>query len=75
MDLRIRGGGRVSWDDVREWHGLIYTTKCKIASQWEAAASHREISWVLCDHLEGWDKEGGRKMHEGGDMGYMCTYS
>ena len=23
---------RVSWDKVREWHGLIYTTKCKIDS-------------------------------------------
>ena len=32
MDLRTRGGGRVSWDKVREWHGLIYTTKCKIDS-------------------------------------------
>ena len=32
MDLRTRGGGRVSWDKVREWHGHIYTTKCKIAS-------------------------------------------
>ena len=32
MDLRTRGGGRVSWDEVREWHGHIYTTKCKIAS-------------------------------------------
>ena len=32
MDLRTWGGGRVSWDKVREWHGLIYTTKCKIAS-------------------------------------------
>ena len=32
------GGGRVSWDEVREWHGHIYTTKCKIDSQWEAAA-------------------------------------
>ena len=30
MDLRTRGGGRVSWDEVREWHGHIYTTKCKI---------------------------------------------
>ena len=28
---------------------------------------HREISLVLCDHLEGWDKEGGRKTQEGGD--------
>ena len=32
MDLRIWGGGRVSWDKVREWHGHIYTTKCKIDS-------------------------------------------
>ena len=29
MDLRIQGGGRVSWDKVREWHGHIYTTKRK----------------------------------------------
>ena len=28
-----------------------------------------EISSVLCDHLEGWDREGGREMQEGGDMG------
>ena len=60
--------GRVSWDEVREWPRHIYTTKCKIASQWEAAASHREISLVLCDHLEGWDKEGGRDTR-GRDMG------
>ena len=32
MDLRTRRGGRVSWDEVREWHGHIYTTKCKIDS-------------------------------------------
>ena len=32
MDLRTRGGGRVSWDEVREWHGLIYATKCEIDS-------------------------------------------
>ena len=30
--MRTRGGGRVSWDEVRELHALIYTTKCKIAS-------------------------------------------
>ena len=23
---------------------------------------------VLCDHLEGWDREGGREAREGGDM-------
>ena len=32
MDLRKRGGERVSLDEVREWHGHIYTTKCKIES-------------------------------------------
>ena len=25
------------WDEGREWHGLVYTTKCKIDSYWEAA--------------------------------------
>ena len=38
MDLRTRGEGRVSWDKVREWHGHIYTTKCKTDSKWEAVA-------------------------------------
>ena len=33
------------------------------------SASHGEISSVLCDHLEGWDREGGRETQEGGDMG------
>ena len=28
----------------------------------------REISSVLCDHLEGWDREGRREAQEGGDM-------
>ena len=32
MDLRRWGGGRVSWDEVREWHGHIYTTKSKTDS-------------------------------------------
>ena len=32
MDLRPWGGRRVRWDEVREWHGHVYTTKCKIDS-------------------------------------------
>ena len=32
MGLRIQGGGKVSWDKVREWQGHIYTTKCKTDS-------------------------------------------
>ena len=76
MDLGTWGGERVSWDVAREWHGLIYTTKCKMDSLWEAAAYHREISWVLCDHLEGWDREGGRETQEGEEIwGYMYMYS
>ena len=35
----------------------------------EAAAQHREISSMLCDHLEGWDREDGRETQEEGDMG------
>ena len=27
-----------------------------------------EISYILCDHLEGWDRECGREAQEGGDM-------
>ena len=28
-----------------------------------------EINCMLCDDLEGWGREGGREMQEGGDMG------
>ena len=69
MDFWTQGGGMVSQDKVRDWHGLKYTTKCKIDSQWEAAAQHRDISSLLSDHLEWWDMEGGRETQEQGDMG------
>ena len=72
MDLRRWGGGRVSWDEVREWHGLMYTTKCKIDSQWEATPQHREVSSVLCDHLEGWDKGGWEGDARGRRYGDIC---
>ena len=30
---------------------------------------------MLCDHLEGWDREGGRETQEGGDMGIcVCVW-
>ena len=67
MDLRIRGGGRVSWDEVRECQH-IYTTECKVVGWWEAAAQHREMGSVLCGDPEGWDREGGRERQEGGGM-------
>ena len=37
VDLRTRGGEGVGWDEVREWHGHIYTTKCRMDGWWEAA--------------------------------------
>ena len=30
---------------------------------------------MLCDHLEGWDREGGREMQEGGDLGICIADS
>ena len=36
MDTR-EGGGRRVWDEWREYDGNIYTTICKIDSQWEFA--------------------------------------
>ena len=66
MDLWTKGWGGVGWDEVREWHGHVCTTKCKVDGWWRAAAWRREISSVLCDRLEGW---------EGGDMGiYIYIY-
>ena len=57
-------------DGVREWHGHMYTTRRGMDSWWEAAAWHREISSVLCDHLEGWmGRVGGRETQEGRDVG------
>ena len=29
---------------------------------------------MLCDHLEGWDREGGREMQEGGDT-VLCMHT
>ena len=32
-------------------------------------AAGKMLPVKLCDHLEGWDREGGRKTQEGGDTG------
>ena len=29
---------------------------------------------MLCDDLEGWDREDGREAQEGGDNGYICMH-
>ena len=46
------------WDELREEHGNIHITICKIESQWELAVWHRELNPVLCDNPEGWDGVG-----------------
>ena len=33
------------------------------------SSSKSRSRMVLCEHLEGWDREGGRETQEGGDMG------
>ena len=48
----------------------IYTTICKIDSQWGFAVWLQELKPELSNNLEGWDgPESGRDVHVGGDMG------
>ena len=58
----------------------VYTTLCKIASQYEATIWHKELSLVICDDdlkgkdgVEGW--EGGVRMGvEGWEGGDICPH-
>ena len=60
-------GGRKMWDKLREYHGNIYITVCKIDSKWEFSVWHRELNPRLCDNLAGWNGEGGETgVQEGG---------
>ena len=51
------------------WSLLVVWQWTQFKKLRSAATQHREISSVLCDHLEGWDREGGRETQERGDMG------
>ena len=52
--------------------GNIYTTVCKIDSQWEFAVCLKEIKPGLCDNLEGWEGVGDEKeVQEGGTYKYL----
>ena len=54
---------------MREQRGSIYTTICKIDSQWKLAARLSELRPGLCNNLEGWERVGGgREVREGGDI-------
>ena len=49
------------------WHGNIYTTICKIDSQWEFAIWLRELRLGLFDNLQGLDGVGGGKDAQEGE--------
>ena len=74
MDLRTQGGGKVSWDEVREWHSHIYTTKYKIDSGKQLHSTGRSARCFVTTHRGGIGKVGGRRKREG-IWGYMYTYS
>ena len=66
---KARGKERVG---QTERVALTYVTGMrKIASLWE---THRELSSLLCDDLEGRDGSGGWK-GSSGERGYMYTWS
>ena len=66
-----QGAGRREWDEWREQYGRIYSTICKIESQWKFAVWLKELILVLYNNLEGWERVGsGREVQEGGDI---CT--
>ena len=50
--------GRRGRDKLREQHGNIHITICKIDRQWEIAVWHRELNPVLCYNVERWDGVG-----------------
>ena len=48
--------GRRRWDKLREWHGNIFMTICKIGIKWEFVLWHGELNPELCDNIKGWDR-------------------
>ena len=55
--------------------GCMITSSLQNFSLLVSEVKHRGISSVLCDDLEGWDREGGRETQEGADMEiYVCIW-
>ena len=73
MDLRTWGGGWVSWDEVREWHGHIYTTKCKTASGKQPHSTGRSAPCSEMTERGGIGRMGGRLKREG-MWGHVYAY-
>ena len=74
MDIGNRLGdtvGEGGGHQLTEEHGNIYTTICKIGTQWEFDKRFGELKPTICNNLEEWDGVGGgREAQEGGDI---CT--
>ena len=68
MGLRTWGGGRVSWDEVREWRGHIYTLPNvkQIASGKQPHSTGRSARWFAIPREVGWG------VWEGGSWGRGC---
>ena len=59
--------GEGAW--VPHTKAIYQLPKVKWNNIFQYGSLNREISSVLCDHTEGWDREGGRETQEGEDMG------
>ena len=52
----------------------ICTIMHKLASQWEAAAGHRELNLVLCGNKDGGPGGGGVEVQAGGDICVLAAH-
>ena len=70
-DWWTQGGRKRGWGEWRQQHGNIYTTICKIDSQWEFAIWLRELRLGLFDNLQGLHGVGGGKDAQEGEDIYI----
>ena len=54
MDQGTRGGEE-EWNELGDWGGHVFTSRCKEDNSGDPAVERRELSPVLCDDLEGWE--------------------
>ena len=52
MDQGTRGGEE-EWNELGDWGGHVFTSRCKADNSGVPAVERRELSSVLCDDLGG----------------------
>ena len=62
-DYTTQGNLQIQRDPYQITNGIFHRTRTKNLK------ICMETKKTLNNHLEGWDREGGREMQEGGDMG------